>query len=280
MNHPESSPRSWSLVASAAVILWSGCAGTPASQPDPTSNLGAGGSAAAGSGSVDARSAGGTPGAAGAGTAGSVSTASGAPGGAGAPAAAGASTSAAGQAAGGGAPATSGVAGSTQVASAGAAGSGLSSAGAAGGVFVDPSCKVSTPVSFKKDVEPYLSSSCGKSGGSGCHVTDNSSTLNSACPDGTMKCGFDHAYDWITAGSHTQCNKTPTPIRYTVVLDVVRAAKPASCSGSRIMPPAGPPPSACQISALAAWLAEPKLVQTHRADDTSPAAPYEMPPYN
>jgi hypothetical protein len=136
-------------------------------------------------------------------------------------------------------------------------------------------------VSFKKDIEPFLGASCGKTGGAGCHVVDNASTVNSKCPDGTMKCGFDHAYDWITAGSHNQfCNQTPAPIRYTVVVAVVKAAKPPTCTASRIMPPAGPPVTACQISALEAWLAEPMVLQTHRADDTSPAAPYLMPPYN
>jgi hypothetical protein len=156
----------------------------------------------------------------------------------------------------------------------------MPSAAAGSGVVVDPSCKLSTPVSFKKDIEPFLGTSCGNSGGGGCHVTDSSSTVNSACPDGTMKCGFDHAYDWITAGSHNQCNKTPTPIRFTVVLDVMKAAKPASCAGSRIMPPSGATATACQMSAIAAWLAEPMTLQTHRKDDTSPAAAYLMPPYN
>jgi hypothetical protein len=126
-----------------------------------------------------------------------------------------------------------------------------------------------------------LNTSCGKGKGGGCHVTDDASTVNSACPDGTKKCGFNHAYDWITAGSHNEfCKQTPGPIRFTVVMDVVRRANPASCTNTRVMPPDGPPLDTCQMAALEAWLAEPKVLQLHRADDTSPSEPYLMPPFN
>jgi hypothetical protein len=140
---------------------------------------------------------------------------------------------------------------------------------------------VSNPVSFKADIGPWLNQSCGKGRGSGCHVTDDSSTANSLCPDGTRKCGFNHAYDWITAGAHNEfCQQTPAPIRYTVVMDVLERADPPSCTSTRVMPPDGPPVTECQKAALAAWLAQPKVLQVHRADDTSPAEPYLMPPFN
>jgi hypothetical protein len=136
-------------------------------------------------------------------------------------------------------------------------------------------------VSFKADIGPWLNQSCGKGRGGGCHVTDDSSTVNSLCPDGTKKCGFNHAYDWITAGSHNEfCKQTPAPIRYTVVMDVLEKADPPSCTSTRVMPPDGPAATACQKAALAAWLALPKVLQVHRADDTSPAEPYLMPPFN
>jgi hypothetical protein len=161
------------------------------------------------------------------------------------------------------------------------AGSDGSAPSAGGGPVIPPGCEVSSPVSFKADIGPWLNTSCGKGKGSGCHVTDDSSTANSACPDGTKKCGFNHAYDWITAGSHNEfCKQTPGPIRFTVVMDVVRGANPPSCTSTRVMPPDGPPLDACQMAALEAWLAEPKVSQLHRADDTSPAEPYLMPPFN
>lgn len=147
--------------------------------------------------------------------------------------------------------------------------------------MIPPGCKVSNPVSFKADIGPWLNTSCGKGKGGGCHVTDDGSTVNSACPDGTKKCGFNHAYDWITAGSHNEfCKQTPGPIRFTVVMDVVKKANPPSCTSTRVMPPDGPPLDACQMAALEAWLAEPKVLQLHRADDTSPTEPYPMPPFN
>lgn len=158
---------------------------------------------------------------------------------------------------------------------------GAAGAPGAGSPSIPPGCDVSTPVSFKSDIGPFLAESCGKGKGGGCHVTDSESTANSLCPDGTQKCGFNHAYDWITAGSHNQyCKQTPGPIRYTVVMAVLESANPPSCSKTRVMPPDGPPLTQCQKAALAAWLAEPKVLQVHRADDTSPTEPYLMPPFN
>ena len=161
------------------------------------------------------------------------------------------------------------------------AGAGGTATATGGAPAIPPGCKVSSPVSFKADIGPWLNTSCGKGKGGGCHVTDDASTINSACPDGTKKCGFNHAYDWITAGSHNEfCKQTPGPIRFTVVMDVIRKANPASCTNTRVMPPDGAPLDACQMAALEAWLAEPKVLQLHRADDTSPTAPYLMPPFN
>jgi hypothetical protein len=138
-------------------------------------------------------------------------------------------------------------------------------------------------VSFKKDVQPILGASCGKSTGSGCHVVDGSSTVGSLCPDGTMTCGSTHAYDWITAGSHaSSCPEIPNPKRFEVTIAVINGANPPSCSKSRQMPPPGmgTPLTACETATLQAWIDEPKVTQTHRADDSSPAAPYPMPPFN
>jgi hypothetical protein len=176
----------------------------------------------------------------------------------------------------------SGGAAGTDAGTAGAAGaSGSAAAGSGGTTPLPPDCKVSSPVSFKADIQPFLTASCGKAKGGGCHVTDGSSTTGSLCPDGTKACGFNHAYDWITAGSHNEfCKQTPAPIRYTVVLAVMKGANPKSCSSSRVMPPDGPPASACQLAAVEAWLAEPQVLQLHRADDTSPSEPYLMPPFN
>ncbi len=161
------------------------------------------------------------------------------------------------------------------------AGSAGTASAAGAGPAIPAGCMVSNPVSFKADIGPWLNKSCGKGAGGGCHVTDDSSTANSLCPDGTKKCGFNHAYDWITAGSHNEfCKQTPGPIRYTVVMAVLAAANPPTCTKTRVMPPDGPPATDCQKAALAAWLAEPKVLQVHRADDTSPAAAYLMPPFN
>jgi hypothetical protein len=133
-------------------------------------------------------------------------------------------------------------------------------------------------VSFQKNVQPFLITSCG--GGNGCHVIDASSTMASG--------GYNHAYDWITGGAHpSSCPETPTPKRFQVVVAVIDGANPASCSKSRKMPPpdatgAGSrtPLTLCQVAALQAWLDEPLVTQMHRADDTSPTTPYPMPPFN
>jgi hypothetical protein len=151
------------------------------------------------------------------------------------------------------------------------------SGGAGGGgapVTVPPGCTITSPVSYTKDVQPFLITSCG--GGNGCHVIDATSTKSGG--------GFDHGYDWITAGAHaSSCPNKPTPARFQVVLDVIMQANPTSCSKSRIMPPAGSGKTAltaCQVATLASWLNEPLVTQMHRADDSSPTTPYPMPPYN
>jgi hypothetical protein len=180
-----------------------------------------------------------------------------------------------------GAAGSTGSAGRSEEGGAGANGGTAGQAGMAGAAPLPPDCGLSNPVSFKKDIEPYLTASCGKAKGGGCHVTDDSPTSGALCPDGTKTCGFDHAYDWITAGSHNEfCKQASTPLRFTVVLPVMTGAQPESCPKSRIMPPEGPPATACQLAAIQAWLAEPRVVQMHRSDDTSPTEPYGMPPFN
>lgn len=160
---------------------------------------------------------------------------------------------------------------------AGAGGAGLGTGGAGG----DPgNCNLPSPVKFQRDVQPFLITACG--GGNGCHVIDAASTVASG--------GYDHAYDWITAGAHpSSCPETPTPKRFQVTLDVIASANPAACSRSRIMPPQNEvganlrsPLTSCQVAALRAWLGEPLVVQPHRVDDTDPAgtAPFSMPPFN
>ena len=171
----------------------------------------------------------------------------------------------------------------------GAAGGGTGTAGAGAGDATGKggssandagSCNLPAVVSFKKDVQPFLITSCG--GGNGCNVIDSASTAAAG--------GYDHAYDWITAGAHpSSCPATPTPKRFQVVLAVIDAANPASCSRSRIMPPENEtganlrePLTACQIAMLQAWLNESLVTQQHRVDDTDPAgtAPFPMPPFN
>lgn len=159
----------------------------------------------------------------------------------------------------------------------GAGGAGLGT----GGAGDDPgNCNLPSPVRFQQDVQPFLITACG--GGNGCHVIDAASTMANG--------GFDHAYDWITAGAHpSSCPETPPPKRFQIVLDVIAAANPATCSKSRIMPPQNEmganlrtPLTACQVAALRAWLGEPLVVQQHRVDDTDPlgTAPFSMPPFN
>lgn len=162
---------------------------------------------------------------------------------------------------------------------AGSAGQGGSTGGAAGG-GTGTGCKLPATVSFQKDVLPFLSATCG--GGNGCHVIDSAST--------TANGGYDHGYDWITAGAHpSSCPATPTPKRFEIVMAVIAGADPASCSKSRQMPPQNEtgaslrtPLTSCQVATLQAWLDEPLVTQAHRVDDTDPTgtAPFPMPPFN
>jgi hypothetical protein len=154
-------------------------------------------------------------------------------------------------------------------------GAGRSVGGSAG--TAPPGCNLPAPVSFQKDVLPFLMKSCGSSGGDGCHVIDGVSTMSAG--------GYDHGYDWITAGAHaSSCPEKPTPYRYQVVMAVIEAANPATCSKSRRMPPPNATGraalTACQSATLQAWLNEPLVTQMHRADDSSPTTPYPMPPFN
>ncbi|HVY37189.1 MAG TPA: hypothetical protein VHM31_04620 [Polyangia bacterium] len=163
-----------------------------------------------------------------------------------------------------------------------AAGSGGAPAGSGGaaGTGAPPGCTLPATTSFQRDVQPFLMKSCGSQGGDGCHVIDGVSTMSSG--------GYDHAYDWITAGAHaSSCPEKPTPYRYQVVVAVIEAADPPTCSKSRKMPPTNvtgtalrAPLTACELATLKAWLAEPLVTQMHRADDSSPTTPYPMPPFN
>jgi sulfatase modifying factor 1 len=149
-------------------------------------------------------------------------------------------------------------------------------------VAVPAGCTVPSPVSFQKDVQGFLNTSCGKTGAAnasngGCHVLDNQSTQ--------LLGGKDHAYDWITGTAHdTSCPQAPTPFRYQVLMAVMQQANPASCSKSRIMPPAVTPPraplTACQLAILQSWLNEQYLLEFHRYDGISPTVPYAVPPWN
>lgn len=134
-------------------------------------------------------------------------------------------------------------------------------------------CNLPATVSFQKDVLPFLTASCS---GTGCHVIDSASTVVSG--------GYDHGYDWITAGAHpSSCPETPTPERFQVVLAVIAESDPPSCSKCGVMPPANSgktPLTECQVATLQAWLDEPLVTQLHRVDGTSPTTPYAMPPFN
>jgi hypothetical protein len=162
----------------------------------------------------------------------------------------------------------------------GASGTGGSGVGGAGGGGVGGGCKLPATVGFQKDVLPFLSATCG--GGTGCHVIDSAST--------TANGGYDHGYDWITAGAHpSSCPETPTPKRFQVVMAVIAGADPSSCSKSRQMPPQNEtgaslrtPLTSCQLATLQAWLDGPLVTQAHRVDDTDPTgtAPFPMPPFN
>ena len=184
-----------------------------------------------------------------------------------------AGTSTSGNEAGASNGATDGVAGGDSSSSGGSVADG----GASGALPLD--CKVSNPVSFQKDIQGFLATSCGKSVGSGCHVTDSSKT----------SLGYDHAYDWITAFAHANsCGKAqPSVHRFDVVLALLSGPKPPSCPNARQMPPSGTgaPLTACESAALQAWLAEPMVSQMHVPvnDDTAslyPPGPYLMPPFN
>jgi hypothetical protein len=189
----------------------------------------------------------------------------------------------------GGDGATAGAAGSSGsgglVSIGGSAGGGGAGRGGAGGASVAgkggaSGCNLPATVSFQKDVQPFLIKTCGSSGSSGCHIIDAVSTMSAG--------GWDHAYDWITAGAHaSSCPEKPTPLRFQVVIAVIDSADPPSCSKSRQMPPPNAtgsdlraPLTACEIATLQAWLDEPYVTQMHRADDSSPTTPYPMPPFN
>jgi hypothetical protein len=162
----------------------------------------------------------------------------------------------------------------------GAAGKGGSGVAGAAGGGVGGGCKLPATVSFQKDVQTFLGPTCG--GGNGCHVIDSASTTASG--------GYDHAYDWITAGAHpSSCPEKPTPKRFEIVMAVIASADPGSCSKSRQMPPPNEtganlrtPLTICDVATLQAWLDEPLVTQAHRVDDTDPAgtAPFPMPPFN
>lgn len=169
----------------------------------------------------------------------------------------------------GGGGASASVASSTESVGIGGSGGAPGETAGAGGAN---NCNLPKVVSFQNDIQKaFLIPSCGTSG---CHVVDAASTKANG--------GFNHGYDWITAGAHT--SSCPSgPKRFEVVLDVIQEANPSSCSKSRKMPPPGaavPGLTPCQIAALKAWLGEPMVLQTHRPDDSSPTTPYLMPPFN
>jgi hypothetical protein len=148
----------------------------------------------------------------------------------------------------------------------------------AGTVVVPPGCTLPSLVSFTKDVQPFLATSCGNAGNGGCHVLDATSTVAAG--------GHDHAYDWITGTAHaSSCPETPTPFRFQVVMAVISDNDPPSCSRCPEMPPTTgtdhrAPLTACETATLQSWLDEPLVTQTHRADGISPTTPYPMPPFN
>jgi hypothetical protein len=270
--------RSNGLVAVVGIVI-AGCS-SPTAPAGPAAGSGGGGVAAA-SGGAAGGSAGLSGASGGAGSGGAVSTggAAGGVGGLGPTGGVAGSTGGAagrGGAAGGGQAGASGTGGSS-AAGAGGGGTGDGGAGGSGGAG---NCQLPATVSFQKDVQPFLSATCG--GGSGCHVIDSAST--------TANGGYDHAYDWLTAGAHpSSCPETPTPKRFEIVLAVIAAAAPPSCSKSRMMPPQDEtgadlrtPLTSCEVAALQAWLEEPLVTQAHRVDDTDPTGtpPFPMPPFN
>ncbi len=276
------------LVGALGVVVaaLAGCGASAASGDHPDGGAGgvAGGSggasggggalpgAAGGAVSTGGATGGGAGGGVGVGGSSSAGSTGGAAGTAGAAGSTGALGGAAGSTAGGG-----GAAGGKGGASSGTGGSGLAGAGGGG---VGGGCKLPATVSFQKDVLPFLSATCG--GGNGCHVIDSAST--------TANGGYDHGYDWITAGAHpSSCPETPTPKRFQVVMAVIAGADPATCSKARVMPPQNEtganlraPLTSCEVATLQAWLDEPLVTQAHRVDDTDPSgtAPFPMPPFN
>jgi hypothetical protein len=261
------------LFVALGVVAVAGCGASPTSGDHPPGGSGGGG-VATGSGGASGGSGGLSGATGGAGSGGPISTGGATGGGAGATGGLGATVGAGGSTGGG---AGSGGAAGGKGGASGTGGSGLAGAGGGG---VGGGCKLPATVSFQKDVLPFLSATCG--GSNGCHVIDSAST--------TANGGYDHAYDWITAGAHpSSCPETPTPKRFQVVMAVIAAADPASCSKSRQMPPQNEtganlrtPLTACQVAALQAWLDEPLVTQPHRVDDTDPTgtAPFPMPPFN
>lgn len=171
----------------------------------------------------------------------------------------------------------SGVGSESAATAAGAGGgaAGSMAASSAGETAAGDNCNLPQTVSFKTDVQPFLIASCA---GNGCHVIDATSTVGSG--------GYNHAYDWATAGAHSS-SCPGGPLRFEVLIAVIEAANPPTCSRSRVMPPpdasgAGQraPLTRCQVATLQAWLDEPRVTQMHRADDSSPTTPYSMPPFN
>jgi hypothetical protein len=275
-----------------ACVAWTGCNASDSKVGIGGGGAGGGATASGGTGGPTnggtngtagetTPSTGGVPGASGgnAGAAGETPSAAGGAGGPGGPG---------GQAGGaaGGRNGSTGLAGRSGLGGAGGAaagnGGGVGSAtaghgGAAGGAS---GCALPSTVSFQRDVQPFLIKTCGSSGSDGCHVIDAASTMSSG--------GYDHAYDWITAGAHaSSCPETPTPLRFQVVIAVIDQANPPSCSKSRQMPPPNAtggglraPLTACQVATLQSWLDEPLVTQMHRPDDSSPTTPYPMPPFN
>jgi len=288
----------------AALAAWQGCGagaggdgtGGSSSGGSPTGGSAMGGTASGGDGGVRAgeggtsAATGGIIGAAGDGAGGSITGAGGAV--AGGSGQAGSAARGAGGAYGGGGGAAGGRAGSTGTAGHPGLGGSGGAAGTGGGGGISPTtgrggaaggatgCALPAIVSFQRDVQPFLIKSCGSTGSDGCHVIDAASTMSSG--------GWDHAYDWITAGAHaSSCPEKPTPLRFQVVIAVIDQANPLTCSKSRQMPPPNAtggglraPLTSCQVATLQAWLNEPLVTQMHRADDSSPTTPYPMPPFN
>jgi hypothetical protein len=288
----------------AALATWQGCGagaggdgtGGSSSGGSPTGGRAMDGTASGGDAGVRAgeggtsAATGGIIGAAGDGAGGSITGAGGAV--AGGSGQAGSAARGAGGAYGGGGGAAGGRAGSTGTAGHPGLGGSGGAAGIGGGGGISPTtgrggaaggatgCALPATVSFQRDVQPFLIKSCGSTGSDGCHVIDATSTMSSG--------GWDHAYDWITAGAHaSSCPEKPTPLRFQVVIAVIDQANPPTCSKSRQMPPPNAtggglraPLTSCQVATLQAWLDEPLVTQMHRADDSSPTTPYPMPPFN